>query len=336
MGHQPKQIFEFGHYRLDAAERLLLRDGEVVPLQPKVFDLLLALVERHGRLLEKDELMRVVWPDTIVEEANLANNISILRKTLNENGERFIETVPKRGYRFVAPVLEQSEEPGVVEYIPSLVATTETKRQGALLSEPSGWLISRLARPRPGPAILLSILFLAMLASAINFLPTSRQPSTPDDTIRSIAVLPVRPLNQNKNDEYLGIGLADAIITRLSGTGKIAVRPTSAITRYSAPNQDPLAAGREQKVDAVLEASLWRSGEKVSVTARLVRVRDGMPLWSYPCEEFCTDEFALQTLISERMAEALMPQLTGEERARLTKRYTENREANRLYLIGRH
>ncbi len=106
MGHQPKQIFEFGHYRLDAAERLLLRDGEVVPLQPKVFDLLLVLVERHGRLLEKDELMKLVWSDAVVEEANLANNISILRKTLGENGERFIETAPKRGYRFVAVVKE--------------------------------------------------------------------------------------------------------------------------------------------------------------------------------------------------------------------------------------
>jgi Tol biopolymer transport system component/DNA-binding winged helix-turn-helix (wHTH) protein len=104
MGHQPKQIYEFGPYRLDAAERLLMRDGAVVPLQPKVFDLLLALVERHGRLLEKDELMKLVWPDAIVEEANLANNISILRKTLGENAQQFIETVPKRGYRFVAMV----------------------------------------------------------------------------------------------------------------------------------------------------------------------------------------------------------------------------------------
>src|SRR5262252_1511419 len=110
MGHQPNQIYEFGHYRLDAAERLLMRDGEVVPLQPKVFDLLLALVERHGRLLEKDEMMKLVWHDAIVEEANLANNISILRKTLSENGERFIETAPKRGYRFVASVREIVEE----------------------------------------------------------------------------------------------------------------------------------------------------------------------------------------------------------------------------------
>src|SRR5262249_41923361 len=126
MGHQPKQIYEFGPYRLDAAQRLLMRDGEVIPLQPKVFDLLLALVERHGRLLEKDELMRVVWPDAIVEEANLANNISILRKTLSENGERLIETVPKRGYRFVADVkkLEENGAEQVVEESPGLRSHT--------------------------------------------------------------------------------------------------------------------------------------------------------------------------------------------------------------------
>jgi len=98
MSHQPQQIYEFGPYRLDAAERMLLRDGAAVPLQPKVFDLLLTLVERHGRLLEKDELMKLVWADTVVEEANLANNISILRKTLGENGQQFIETAPSGCY----------------------------------------------------------------------------------------------------------------------------------------------------------------------------------------------------------------------------------------------
>src|SRR5215471_5387614 len=84
MSHQPKPVYEFGPFRLDVAERLLSRDGEVVPLQPKVFDLLLVLVERHGRLLEKDELMKAVWPDTIVEEVNLANNISSVREIVEE------------------------------------------------------------------------------------------------------------------------------------------------------------------------------------------------------------------------------------------------------------
>ena len=104
MSHQPKHCYEFGSYRLNVSERLLSGGGQAISLQPKVFDLLLVLVEHHGHLLEKDELLRTIWPDTIVEEANLANNISILRKTLGENGQPFIETVPKHGYWFVAEV----------------------------------------------------------------------------------------------------------------------------------------------------------------------------------------------------------------------------------------
>jgi len=106
MSLQTKRIYEFGPFRLDAAEHLLLRDGVAVPLTPKSFDLLLALVERHGHLLEKDDLLKKVWPDTFVEEANLASNISQLRKAMGdgENGHRYIETAPKRGYRFVASV----------------------------------------------------------------------------------------------------------------------------------------------------------------------------------------------------------------------------------------
>src|SRR5262245_59223912 len=103
---QPAYLYEFGSFRLDAAERLLSRDGEAVPLSPKAFDLLLALVERQGRLIEKDELMKLVWPDTFVEEANLSYTISLIRKALGPDAEpqQFIETVPKHGYRFIAEV----------------------------------------------------------------------------------------------------------------------------------------------------------------------------------------------------------------------------------------
>ncbi|HEY6401536.1 MAG TPA: transcriptional regulator, partial [Blastocatellia bacterium] len=108
--NQADRIYEFGPFRLEADEQLLLRDGEAIPLQPKAFDLLLILVENHGHLLGKDELLKAVWPDTVVEEVNLANNISILRKALAEgrSEQRFIETAPRRGYRFVAPVRELS------------------------------------------------------------------------------------------------------------------------------------------------------------------------------------------------------------------------------------
>src|SRR5579864_577675 len=100
-----KTLFEFGRFRLDAGQRVLFRDGELISLAPKAFDTLLELVESEGRVLDKEELLRRLWPDTFVEEGSLAKNISILRKVLGEGveGQQYIQTVPKRGYRFVVP-----------------------------------------------------------------------------------------------------------------------------------------------------------------------------------------------------------------------------------------
>src|SRR5262249_45866741 len=136
MSLQTKHIYEFGPFRLDATEHLLLRDGESVPLQPKAFDLLLALVERHGRLLEKGELLKKVWPDTFVEEANLASNISLLRKALGdgENGHRYIETAPKRGYRFVADV-KKLEEDGAKQPVQEPAGLRSLHGRSALTAE---------------------------------------------------------------------------------------------------------------------------------------------------------------------------------------------------------
>lgn len=128
MSQQPNHAYEFGEYRLEVAERLLLRHGQAIPLQPKIFDLLLVLVEHRNHLLEKDQLLHAVWPDAIVEEANLSNNISILRKTLGDspNEHRYIETVPKYGYRFIAPVAETS-----LPALPTKATTTSATEAGA-------------------------------------------------------------------------------------------------------------------------------------------------------------------------------------------------------------
>jgi len=109
------RVFAFGDFRVDCEERALLRDGERVPLTPKVFDLLLLLVEHHGQVVEKDRLMKAVWPDAFVEEGNLTQNISVLRKTLNDEGQRFIQTVPRRGYRFVGQVRELNDQTLLIE-----------------------------------------------------------------------------------------------------------------------------------------------------------------------------------------------------------------------------
>jgi DNA-binding winged helix-turn-helix (wHTH) protein len=113
MQERPKHFYEFSHFRIDPEERVLLHDGKVVPLTPKVFDTLLSLVEHCREVVSKDELMNFVWPNCHVEEGNLTQNISILRKLLGEspNAPQYIETVPRRGYRFVAPVEEVVIEP---------------------------------------------------------------------------------------------------------------------------------------------------------------------------------------------------------------------------------
>src|SRR5436853_785208 len=109
---QAKHFFEFGPFRLDTSERILLRDGQPVPLTPKALQTLLVLVESSGRILDKDELLSRVWPDTFVEEITLAQNVSTLRKALgvDQEGRQYIETVPRRGYRFVASVREWRDE----------------------------------------------------------------------------------------------------------------------------------------------------------------------------------------------------------------------------------
>jgi TolB-like protein len=126
--------------------------------------------------------------------------------------------------------------------------------------------------------------------------------------------------------------MADTLITKLSSIRQIIVRPTSAVRKYAGPMQDPLAAGREQQVDAVLEGSIQRAGEHIRVTVRLLNVQDGSPLWAYQCDEQCNDIFAMQDAISERVTQALLLNLSGAERARLTKRYTNNTEAFQLYV----
>src|SRR5262245_57499418 len=245
MSHQSKHLYVFGLFRLDAGERLLLREGESVPLTPKTFDLLLALVEHHGHLVEKDELLKLVWPETFVEEANLSYNISLIRRALGdgENGQRYIETVPKRGYRFVATVRRQGDADAAATKAYPPPRTWDASRQ-------IKWM-----RRRPAFVISLAILLLIGVVGAVGFWRAKRQPDAPGAAIKSIAVLPFKSLNPNEGDAALGMGLADALITKLSGLRQIVVLSTNSVRKYDAMTLDPLAAGREPQVEAVLEAN---------------------------------------------------------------------------------
>lgn len=333
MSQQINHLYEFGPFRLDAGERLLLRNDESVPLTPKAFDLLLALVERHGRLLEKEDLLSLVWPDAIVEEANLSYNISLIRKALTcgENGQKYIETVPRRGYRFVASVREVVEESK--ESKTSAQATPVKEWSEPSVVEPGA---ARLGMRRSFPTswhLLAVVLGVSLIAVAV--ISYMRRSEDRGVQIKSLAVLPFKPLAPNSRDEALELGMADTMITKLSNLKHLIVRPTSAVRRYTALDQDPLAAGREQGVEAVLEANYHWTGEKIRVTVRLLQVSDGAPLWAYQCDAYCNDIFTAQDIISEKVAQSLTLELTGQERNRLAKHYTENKEAYLLYLKGR-
>jgi len=348
MSQDLQHSYEFGPYRLNTAERLLLRDGERVALPPKAFETLVVLLERHGRLVEKEELMKAVWPDSYVEEANLTNYVSTLRKALGEgqNGQSYIETVPKRGYRFMAAVkgISGAEELVLEKRTLTRIVTEEEQIDNsdrfalaserlALPGETRGW-----NRWWVGAAILCLILavgFLVLYRPA----PRSVQPPTGaanQPPLRSITVLPFKLLGPDRESDYLSLGMSEALIARLSHLRQLVVRPASAMQRYSDTQPDALAAAREQGTDAVLEGSVQRDGQRIRVIVKLVRVQDQAVLWSGQFDEELTNVFAVQDSIARQVVEGLTVKLSDEERRRFQKRGTESVEAYQAYLRGRY
>src|SRR6185503_19659312 len=158
----------------------------------------------------------------------------------------------------------------------------------------------------------------------------------PAGQIRSIAILPFKPLGADGRDESLELGIADTLITALSNVEDLTVRPTSAVRKYAALDQDALAAGREQKVDAVLEGTIQNTNGHIRVTVRLLRVGDGAQLWADQVDQKASDIFSIQDSITEQVAGTLALKLSGAEKQLLIKRYTGNTEAYRHYLKGRY
>ncbi|HET9794966.1 MAG TPA: winged helix-turn-helix domain-containing protein [Thermoanaerobaculia bacterium] len=340
-----RRRFEFAGYRIDEERRLLLRDGEPVPLTSRVFDTLLALVKNSGRLLSKEELMREVWGSAHVEEGNLTVNISVLRKALEEKPDqhRFIVTVPGRGYRFIAEVMEESAEPEEKQPMPPADVPSPDLLPPALPATPAASAPAN-RRSLPGGKSLAAAAVIAVTAVAyVAALAQRRSPTTDPSTgvrgpnRRSIAVLPFSPLDGHDEDRFLGLGMADAIITKLSGLRPLLVRPTSAVTKYAGSSLSSLEAGREQRVDTVLEGSIQRADGRVRVSARLLEVSDGAALWAFQDEIPAGDAlFPLQDALSEKIADALTVRLTDLERRSIRKHYTESPAAFEDYVEGRY
>jgi DNA-binding winged helix-turn-helix (wHTH) protein/TolB-like protein/Tfp pilus assembly protein PilF len=340
MGTPVNHLYEFGPFQLDPPERLLLCDRQPVPMPPKAFDLLVFLVERRGHLVEKDALLKAVWHGSFVEEGNLSVTVSVLRKALNDDRgqHKYIETVSKRGYRFVAEVRLGGEPE-------TALASSQPEGSSRLVEErsadelPETFSKSRISVSRTifwsvvGAAVGLGGWF---IVKAVPRLATQAGQIQGPAEIRSLAVVPFQTLGAKPGDEYLGLGMADALITRLGNTGKIIVRPTSAIQKYAGKKLDPRGAGQEQGVDAVLDGRIQREADRVRLTVQLIRVRDGEQLWAESFDKEFTNIFALEDALSERVAQSIRLKLTGEETRRLTKRATEKPDAYEAYTKGRY
>jgi len=343
MGTTVKHLYEFGPFQLDPPERLLLCDGQPVPMPPKAFELLVVLVERRGHLVEKDELLKAVWHGSFVEEGNLSVTVSVLRKALNDDRglHKYIETVSKRGYRFVADVRQVGEP----ETRPALSPPNESRRveAGGAAREQGSAAAPRPVAIFPNRIVRLGILVLALALGTLLIVAkvVPRRGSATSQVqepaaIRSLAVLPFQALDAKRGDEYLGLGMADALITRLGNTGKIIVRPTSAIQKYAGAELSPQAAGQEQGVDAVLDGRIQREADRVRLTVQLIRVRDGVQLWGETFDKEFTNIFTLEDALAERVAQSIRLKLTGEETRRFAKRSTERPDAYEAYVKGRY
>jgi len=315
------RYYEFGPFQIDKLNHALLRDGDTIPLKPKVFDTLLLLVENRERILDKDEMLRRLWPDTVVEESNLSQNVYLLRKALCEetDGAKYIETTPKRGYRFVGTVKEVE----VTRAIPDARTAPDLAVEKRHLSRPA--------------VAGVGVLIMLVVGLAVYTWTKTRPVLTPRNVqIKSIAVLPFKTLGSDNSDQTLGFGMADTLITRLSNIKQLQVRQTSSVRKFTSPNDDALAAGRELNVDAVLDASIHQSGSQIRINWRVISVKDGAVLSAGFVDKNSDDPFALQDALAAKVAQALTSQLTGEEKNLLAKRYTDSSEADRLCVLGRY
>lgn len=314
-----EHTYEFHGFRLDAARRKLSApDGEAVALMPKAFETLLYMVRNSGKTIGKDDLLSAIWPDTIVEENNLTQNISALRRILGEKpGEhRFIVTVPGQGYKFVAPV-----------------ATIDSgqERTVPVVDQPAGGIPGRSSIGRsylliPAAAIAVAVVGVGLIGIYLWRANTKTAP-----LIRTLAVLPFKPLTLETRNEPMELGMADSLISKLSSGEDLVVRPLSSVRRFTALDQDTVAAGSSLAVEAVLDGTIQMSDDKIRVSARLLRVSDGKQIWAEQFDESRTDIFRVQDSIAGKVASALSTRLSG----RGSPPETASFEAYESYMLGR-
>jgi TolB-like protein/DNA-binding winged helix-turn-helix (wHTH) protein/Tfp pilus assembly protein PilF len=342
MSKQVKNIYEFGPFCLDPSEHTLLRDGRPIPIRPKMFDILLVLIENHGHLVDKEQLMSTVWTEQFVEEGNLNKNISMLRRVLGEgdNGQTFIQTVPKRGFRFVADVRELSglDDAESVSYTtaPEVPATEESNGVTETLDDKS----ASKAEPVPKPisrkwfGVVALVVLLAGGLVYITSFRQSRPPVTP--TITSIVVLPLQNLSGDPAQEYFVDGMTDALIGDLAQIGALRVISRTSAMHYKGTNKSLPEIAKELNVDAVVEGTVQRDGDRVHVRAQLIHAATDSHLWAADYDRDLRDVLDLQAEVAGAIASEVRIKITPAEQKLFVPRRVIARDAVDNYLQGRY
>ncbi|HWS62674.1 MAG TPA: winged helix-turn-helix domain-containing protein, partial [Steroidobacteraceae bacterium] len=332
MDTDKRTVYEFGDFFLESAQRRLWRresgepgGGQPLALTAKVFDTLLYLIEHRGETLDKDTLLDAIWPGVIVEENSLTQNISTLRQILGETRteNRYIATVPRKGYRFVGEVTERSALAG----------------PGATVPPPAGPVVANSKRSLP-TWWMGAVALLVLVAIGTLLLERGRGGHSSPPSIQTLAVLPFKPLlpteRDAQRDEPLELGMTESMIASIGARGGLTMRPLSSVRRYSSTEQDPLAAGRALHAESVLDGALQHQGDQLRVSVRLLRVADGRQLWAHQFDGNVSGIFGVQEQISAKVAEILVPRLTAAEGTLPTLGSTKDSTAYLLYANGRY
>jgi TolB-like protein/DNA-binding winged helix-turn-helix (wHTH) protein len=333
MLNKTRRSYEFEGYRLDVQPAGLWRDGELISLPPKVLELLILLVEKHGEIVTTDELLNTVWPDAHVEEGNIKYTVSLLRRSL---GKELVQTIPRRGYRFVAKISEAPANGNkvVASSLASEMAIAPAMATGAdvLPRGGPGPLTTRTRRP-----LFLAVLVFALAAAGIGFWwKLGRTPVAATSTaIRSLAVLPLKNLNDSDTSKAISLGLTSSLISRLGSLNRFAVRPLDSVESYAKSSSDPLKFAERLKVDSLLDGTIQIIDNRIRVNVRLVDLRSGGQLWTASFVESENDIFKLQDKLAAQVANSLVTRLTQQEQSLLAKKSTDNLEAYRAYVRGR-
>jgi TolB-like protein/DNA-binding winged helix-turn-helix (wHTH) protein len=330
-------VKSFKAFRLDTANHLLWCNRDRVPVTPKGFDVLEYLVEHAGRVVTQDEILEALWPETYVNPEVLRKYIQEIRKALGDRPDNpeFIETLPKRGYRFIAPVIDESAaEPDSPTSFPTEELAMETQATEAA-PEAKASPLEQESYSGKRPLWKLAIVFVLMVvAAAIGaYFRPARRVATASSLTTSIAVLPFADMSPVKDQEYFSDGLAEQLIHDLAKVSGLKVVGRSSAFQFRGKNEDLRDVGRKLGVANILEGSVRREGNHVRITAELIKADDGFQLWSQTYDRKMNDIFAVQDEIARAATDALRLKLiAGNGQPVASALRSTNPEAYQAYL----